>query len=78
MGQDLVPQVNLSDFKKMKAIDIKEMKSVEVISDGETLFFAIIPPANGGASVTDNIKTQATYLGVLSNTVGGKNPNASI
>ncbi len=68
----LVPEVQLSDFKKLKASEIKELKSCAVTSDGEVLFFAIIPPVNAGMSITDNIRTQAEYLGMKCNTVGGK------
>jgi hypothetical protein len=70
----LIPSISLSNFKKLSAPQIKEMKSVEVTADGETLFFAIIPPVGGGMSITDSIKIQAEYLGVRGNSVGGKNP----
>jgi len=74
----LIPTINISDFKRLKAHEIKDMKSCEVYADGEYLCTLIIPPRNGGMSVTDNIKTQAEYLGVKSNTVGGKDPQEII
>jgi len=70
----LIPEISITEFRKLKASQINEMKSLAVISDGEVLFYAIIPPKDGGMSVTDNIKTQAEYLGQRGNTVGGKNP----
>jgi len=70
----LIPQISYTEFKKLTASKVKEMKSVEVTSNGETLFYAIIPPIGGGMTITDNIKTQAEYLGVRGNTVGGKDP----
>lgn len=71
----LIPTITFSEFKKLNASKLKEMKSVEITSDGETLFFAIIPPKNGGMTITDNIKTHAEYLAVKGNSVGGKEPD---
>jgi hypothetical protein len=68
----LIPNIPISEFKKLKASQIRDLKSCEVQSDGETLFYAIIPPLNAGMTITDNIKTQAEYLGVRGNSVGGK------
>jgi len=72
----LIPTISWTEFKKLTASQIKEMKSVAVTFNSEPLFFVIIPPLNGGMSITDNIKTQAEYLAVRSNTVGGKDPDA--
>ncbi|MFC1924297.1 hypothetical protein ACFLXA_02905 [Chloroflexota bacterium] len=74
----LIPSITLSDFKRLKANQLKEMKSCIVTCDGEYLFTAIIPPSNGGMSITDNIKTQAEYLGHRGTTVGGKDPEELI
>ncbi len=71
---NLIPNIRFTEFKKLSALKLKQMKSVEVTSDGEVLFYAIIPPLNGGMSIEDNIKTQAEYLAARGNTVGGKNP----
>lgn len=73
-----IPIVNFSDFKKLKASEIKEMKSVQVTSDGELLFTAIIAPQGAGMAVTDNINTQAEFIGARGNSVGGKDPDAFI
>lgn len=64
----LIPSITISEFRKLKASEIKGMKSVEVTSDGETLFMLIKPS-------TDYIKTQAEYLGVKSNSIDGKDPS---
>ena len=68
----LIPQMSLSTFKKLNSCEIKELKSYAVTSDGELLFFAIIPPKNGGMTITDHVNTKAEYLGVSANTGGGK------
>jgi len=71
---NLIPTISLSEFKKLSAAKLRDMKSVEVTSDGETLLFVIIPPKNGGMTITDSIKTSAEYLAVRGNTVGGQDP----
>jgi hypothetical protein len=68
----LIPNIPLSEFKKLKASEIKNLKSCEITSDGIYLFTVIIPPVNGGMTITDHIRTKAEYLGVQGNTVGGK------
>ena len=70
----LIPSMPISEFKRLKAGEIKEMQSVEVTSDGEVLFTAIIPPVNAGMTMVDTIRTEAEYLGVRGNSVGGKTP----
>jgi hypothetical protein len=68
----LIPEIPYTEFKKLKASEIREMKSYAVISDGDILFFAIIPPINSGATIIDNIKTKAEYVGLSGNSVGVK------
>jgi hypothetical protein len=71
----LIASMSLSDFKKLKAPEIKEMQSIEIVSDGEYLFTAIIPPYAGGLTIKETIKTQAEFLGQRGNSVGGKAPD---
>ena len=71
----LIPSYSLSDFKKLKMSEIKQLKSCEISSDGEYLCTIIIPPVNGGISITDYSKIQAEYLACSCNTVGGKDIN---
>lgn len=72
----LIPEISLTEFKKsmtrLKIDQIKRLKSFEVRSDGEPLFYIIVPPENAGMTITDNIRTQAEYLAMRGNTVGGK------
>jgi len=68
----LIPSVSYTDFKKLKAAQIKELKSIEIVSNGEVLFYAIIPPADGGSTINSVIGTEAEYLAARANTVGGK------
>lgn len=65
MASTLIPSISLSDLKRLSSSELKELKSVEVTVDGEYLFTAIVP-------ATDYVKTQAEYLGVKSNSIGGK------
>ena len=74
MASNLIPTISLSKLKKLSAQNIMVMKSVEVTADGEHIATLIIPPKNGGMSITDAIKTQAEYLASRGNTTGGKTP----
>ncbi len=62
---ELIPSIPLSKFKKLKADQLRRLKSVEVTFDGEYLFAFINPQ-------TDYIRTQAEYMAQLSNSVGGQ------
>ncbi len=68
----LIPRVSFTDFKKLKAAGIVELKSCEVVSDGQYLFTIIIPPREAGRAVADSLRAQAANLGVAGNAVGGK------
>jgi len=69
---DLIPVMTITEFRNLKASEIKEMKAVEVLSDGGHLFTAIIP--HGDYVARDYIRTQAEYLSVKANISGGVNP----
>lgn len=62
---DLIPSIPLSRFKKLKAHELRRLKSCEITSDGEYLFSFINPQ-------TDYIRTQAEYMAQLSNSVAGQ------
>lgn len=64
MGE-LIPSIKISDFKLLKANQIRAMKSVELLSDGEYVCTIIVPQ-------TDFIKQSSFNNGQLSNAVGGK------
>jgi len=62
---DIIPSYKFSEFMKLKAHQIKRMKSVEITSDGEYLFTVIVPQ-------TDYIKMQTEFAAQLSNSVRGE------
>ena len=68
---ELIPGITITEFKKLKVHELRELKSCEVTSDGEYLFTFINPR-------TDYIKVQSEYMGEMSNTVGGKEPGEVI
>ena len=61
---EIIPEMKFSEFKKLKAGELKELKSFEVVSDGEHLMIVIIPQ-------TGFIRDSAERLAQLSNSVGG-------
>jgi hypothetical protein len=68
---DLIPAITLTEFKKLKASELKKLKSCEIISDGEYIFTAITQPTQNDIVINDNIRTKASYLGVQGNSAGG-------
>jgi len=62
---ELIPSVSITEFKKLKVRELRELNSCEIVADGEYLFTFI--NAN-----TDYVKVQAEYMAQMSNTVGGK------
>lgn len=61
----LIPTYSLSDFKRLKADQIRRLKSCEITSDGEYLCTIIMP-------TTDYIKLQCENAGQLSNSLRGE------
>ena len=61
----LIPEVSITEFKKLKVHELKQLKSCAVMSDGEYLFAFVNPQ-------TDYIKCHVENLSQLSNSVGGK------
>lgn len=68
----LIPSITFTELKKMRAVELRKLKSVEVTSDGEYLFTAIIP--HGDMTATDYARVQAEYLSVKTNITGGVDP----
>jgi len=62
---ELVPTYSITEFKKLKVPELKQLKCCEITADGEYLFTFINPR-------TGYIRNHVEYLGNLSNTVGGK------
>lgn len=65
MSSELIPSIPFSTLKKLNAAQVRELKCLELTSDGEYLGTLIVPQ-------TDYVRTQADYMGQLSNSVGGK------
>ena len=74
----LIPEMQLSEWRKLKAGEIKGLKSCAVVADGALLFFAIIPPVEAGVTIVDRISTQAEYLAAQGNSVGGRELESSL
>ena len=62
---DLIPTISITEFRKLKAHEMRRLKSCEIESDGLYLFTFINPQ-------TDYIKMQAEYMGQVSNSVAGE------
>ena len=62
---DYIPSMTISQFKKLKVHELKELQCHEVLTDGEYLFTFINPQ-------TDYVKMQVEFAGQVSNSVGGK------
>ena len=69
---NLIPTIPFEKFKKLKPFEIKGLKSCELTVDGEYLCTVIIPPKDGGITITDHTRTQAEFLGLSGNSVGGQ------
>ena len=68
-----IPRVNWTDFIKIvKQGKLPELKSVEVFFNDDYFFTAII--GHGDMFSRTYARTQAEYLGVKANIVGGSNP----
>jgi hypothetical protein len=63
----IIPEVSLTELKKLKADQLKQLKCCHVLSDGVYLFTFVNPQ-------TDYVKLSVENLGQLSNSVGGKDP----
>ena len=70
---ELIPTITSTEFKKLKDSEIRALMAVEVISDGEHLFTAIIP--HGDIYSKDYIKVQSEYLALKANITGGLDPS---
>ena len=64
----LIPQITLDRLVE-KIQNNEPVPSVEVFLDGEYKGTFIVPSMDGGASIFDEIKTSAEFLGVRGNIV---------
>ena len=66
---ELIPNIPYSQFKKLKADQLKRLKSCEVTFDGEYLFTFL----NGNTEPSGFLRTQAEFKCQTANAVGGEN-----
>ncbi len=64
----LIPNITITEFRKLKVTQMKELNSCEVYSDGEYLFTFV----NGNHEATGNIRDNVEQWASTSNTVGGR------
>ena len=70
---DLIPEVDWADFKLIVEMGkVGELKSCEVKFNGQHIYTAEIP--HGDMFSDGYTRTQAEYLAIRSNIVGGKDP----
>lgn len=60
---ELIASISFTEFRKLKAHQLRRLKSAEITFNGEHLFTFINP-------TTDYVKLQAESLAQLGNTVG--------
>ncbi|MAF43115.1 MAG: hypothetical protein CMI54_02950 [Parcubacteria group bacterium] len=60
--------MTITDFKKLKAFQLKRLKSCEVYSDGEYLFTFV----NGMLEPSGYLRTQTEFNSQTANSVGGQ------
>lgn len=61
----MIPEITITDFKKLKVHELKRLKTCEVFADGEYLFTFV-------NAQTGFIREQAKELGVLGNPLRGE------
>mgnify|MGYP001606877209 CR=1 FL=1 len=64
----LIPEMTISEFKKLKVYQMKELKSCEIYSDGQYLFTFV----NGNTDSSGYLRQQSEGRCQVANAVGGK------
>ena len=64
----LIPEISITEFRKLKASELKRLKSCEVYADGQYLFTFV----NGNTEVSGYLRTQTEYNCQTANAVGGE------
>lgn len=64
----LIPSISFTEFRKLKADQLRRLKCAVITFDGENLFTFI----NGNLEETGSIRVHSEYLGQRANTVGGE------
>ena len=65
---EFIPEISISDFRKLKVNQLKKLKSMEVYSDGEYLFTFV----NGNLEPSGYLRKHTEYNCVNANSCGGK------
>jgi len=65
---EFIPEISISDFRKLKVNQLKKLKSMEVYSDGEYLFTFV----NGDIEPSGYLRQHTEYNCVNANACGGK------
>lgn len=64
----LIPEMTITEFRKLKVPELKRLKSCEVYSDGEYLFTFV----NGSIDTSGFLRTQTEYKCQTGNAVSGE------
>ena len=64
----LIPEMTISEFKKLKVAELKRLKSCEIYSDGEYLFTFV----NGGVDTSGFLRLQTENRCQTTNSVCGE------
>ena len=67
----LIPELTISEFKKLKVIELKRLKSCEIYSDGDYLFTFV----NGGVDSSGFLRLQTEHRCQTANAVCGETLN---
>ena len=65
---ELIPNITFTEFKKLKADQLKRLKSAEITFNGEYLFTFV----NGKTEPSGYLRTQTEYNCQTANAVGGE------
>jgi len=64
----LIPQMTITDFRKLKVQELKRLKSCEIYSDGDYLFTFV----NGSVDASGFLRLQTEYKCQTANGVSGE------
>ena len=65
---EFIPEISITKFRKLKAPQLKRLKSAEIYSDGEYLFTFV----NGMTEPSGYLRKQCEYSCQTANAVGGE------
>jgi len=64
----LIPEISITEFRKLKVSELKRLKSCEIYSDGAYLFTFV----NGGVDASGFLRLQTEYRCQTANGVAGE------